>query len=367
MFPFKDESEQLIARNIDHALRHESVDEVWGVAGSELVITARLLESASSLANTYSKPVTLFSQERIGKLRPGKGDAMNTALQKAASQDRQRVHFYDADITNFSAQWIEGAERAGDRGYAVVRHRFPRAATDAMITWFITRPGLATLFPGTLLPRLGQPLGGEFMVTGPALTALAGSPAVAARSDWGIDTLITYETASLGLGLFEHQVADGKRHALYGSLDELRDMAVECLDAICSLETRPPPPATVHEVDPDSPVPDDLKRMVGYDVAATEELIRRSPPSPSEQQLAAELPIPLDEAASDADAWGVTISHLISEFDLAEPAWRSLAFRLWVSRTLSYSRDVVPQGYDRAMTYLEESIAGYELAAQPAG
>ena len=52
--------------------------------------------------------------------------------------------------------------------------RFPRAATDAMITWMITRPALARLFPGTLLPRLDQPLGGEVLLTGRAVEALAG-------------------------------------------------------------------------------------------------------------------------------------------------------------------------------------------------
>ena len=68
---------------------------------------------------------------------------MNTALRRAAATGFERVHFYDADIINFDNMWIDGAEEAADKGYDIVRHRFPRASTDAMITWMVTRPSLA--------------------------------------------------------------------------------------------------------------------------------------------------------------------------------------------------------------------------------
>ena len=70
-----------------------------------------------------------------------------------------------------------------------------------MITWMITRPALARLFPGTFLPRLDQPLGGEVLLTRPAVEILAESDLVRSRSDWGIDTVLTYATSVMDLGL----------------------------------------------------------------------------------------------------------------------------------------------------------------------
>jgi hypothetical protein len=366
VFPFKDEPPALISQNIEIALRHDRVEEVWGIAEPDTGIAQDLRDSASRYSTYHSKPVALLEQERIGDLRPGKGDAMNTAIQRAAEQDRERVHFYDADITNFDAGWIEGAERAADRGYGVVRHRFPRAATDAMITWFITRPGLAMFFPGTILPRLDQPLGGEFLVTTPALHALAASADVRARSDWGIDTMVTYETATLGLGLYEHHVTDGKRHALYGSLADLETMAVECLDAVRSLHGRPPPLLNAkHASDSATPAPQDLKEMVAFDADGTAAILE-TPLTADETDIAGRLPIPLEQAAADEEAWGATLAHLLQEFRLDLPQWRALAFRLWVARVLAYTREVVPRGYDGAMSYLEGTIRGYETAGQSA-
>ncbi len=75
-----------------------------------------------------------------------------------------------------------------------------------------------------------------------AVESLAGDPFVTARSDWGIDTVITHATSLLGTGIYEHNARDGKRHALYGSLTEIRDMVLECLDAVASLRDRPAPP-----------------------------------------------------------------------------------------------------------------------------
>ena len=87
-------------------------------------------------------------------------------------------------------------------------------------------------FPGTILSQLGQPLGGEMLLTGTAVESLASDPLVRARSDWGVDTMITHATTTLGLPIYEHNVAEGKRHALYGTLDEIKTMAIECLDAV---------------------------------------------------------------------------------------------------------------------------------------
>ena len=79
-----------------------------------------------------------------------------------------------------------------------MRHYFPRASTDAMITWMITRPGLAMCWPTTVLPDIGQPLGGEVLFTREVAESLHVDPNVQAQSDWGIDTRYTIATTAAG-------------------------------------------------------------------------------------------------------------------------------------------------------------------------
>lgn len=360
VFPFKDENLDVVAANLTTAAKHRSVTEVWAVGAGDDVITDRVAAAGRDVSEAHSKPLLVFAQDRLGSLRPGKGDGMNTAIREAAGRGFDRVHFYDADITNFDEGWIDGAEWAADRGFGVVRHRFPRAATDAMITWMITRPGLALLFGGTILPRLGQPLGGEILLTTPALEALAGDVGVVTRSDWGIDTLITHRTSTTDLGIYEHNAPDGKRHALYGSLTDIRDMALECLDAVASLRNASRP-TSEFESDPATPVPDDLKRVVGYDTTATRHAIS-APPTNAERKVLDQLGCSGDTDI-DGDAWHTLFPSLLKEFDLSDPGWRDAAFRLWVRRVLHYTETVVPGGYDQAMTYLEGTIRRFEGAS----
>jgi len=374
VFPFKSEEPSLVASNLAIAAAHPAINEVWAVASEQGDTETAVQVSAGAVSRAYAKPVEVVIQERLGSYRSGKGDAMNTALARAADQGRDRVHFYDADITNFDTSWIDGAEAAADRGFGVVRHRFPRAATDAMITWMITRPALARLFPGTFLPRLDQPLGGEVMLTRRAVETLAESDFVRSRSDWGIDTVLTYATSVMDLGLYEHHVADGKRHALYGSLDELREMLIECLDAAASLSDRPGPgPAAMHGTDPPAPVPEDLKEIVAYDVEGTVRLLQ-SGWSAEEIRLAESLPedvfgLLLDDPTRpsfelmDADRWYVAHGFLLDGFALGDPAWESLAFRLWLTRVLAYTTNQARDGFEAAMTYLESTIRRYEAIA----
>jgi mannosylglycerate synthase len=296
---------------------------------------------------------------------------MNTAIRRAAAQGQERVHFYDADITNFNANWIDGAEDAADRGYGVVRHRFPRAATDAMITWMVTRPGFALLFPGTFLPKLNQPLGGELLLGRVALEALADSELVRARSDWGIDTVITFTTSNLGVGLYEHLVADGKRHTLYGSLEELRSMVLECIDAVARLVGLDGPGLDArHGSDPPATVPDDLKRTVAYDLESTLPLLTGGW-TDEEAALADALPNHVKDgllanrvrpefAFMDAGAWLEAVRFLLSGFRLGDPAWEAIAFRLWLTRVLAYTATQAQAGYDHAIDYLEATIRDYE-------
>jgi mannosylglycerate synthase len=374
VFPFKSEPPSLVVSNLATAAANPAIDEVWAIASEEGEIERAVRAAGPDLAATHGKPIQVMIEERIGSYRPGKGDGMNTAIALAAEQGRDRVHFYDADITNFDSSWIDGAESAADRGFGVVRHRFPRAATDAMITWMITRPTMARLFPGTFLPRLNQPLGGEILLTRPAIESLAESELVRNRSDWGIDTVLTYATSVMGLGLYEHHVQDGKRHALYGSLDELRDMLIECLDAAVSLVGRPGPAAqAVHGSDPPAPAPPDLERTVAYDIDGTRRLLDVGW-SPEEIRLAEGLPgdigtLLLESQSKpafsfmDRDLWHQAHGFLLDHFTLGDAAWESLAFRLWLTRVLAYTTNQARTGFDSAMAYLEDTISEYERRA----
>ncbi|MFO7298650.1 MAG: hypothetical protein DIU67_000475 [Actinomycetes bacterium] len=367
VFPFKREDPAVVESNLRTAARHPRVEAVWAVAAGEGEDLDTVAVIGRQVAADEGKPVEVFPQERIGRFRSGKGDGMNTALRHAATAGSERVHFYDADITNFGPDWIDGAEDRADRGHAIVRHRFPRAATDAMITWMVTRPGLAMLFPGTLLPRLGQPLGGELLLSGEAVARLASDPLVTARSDWGIDTVITYTTSAMGLPLYEHLVPTGKRHALYGSLDEIRTMVLECLDAVRSLRGLPRPDSS-WDADPPAPVPEDLKRTVAYDVTRTEALLTAAW---TEEEVALAEGMPEARAIlanrdrpnylfMDAELWGGVLRILFDRFVLGDPAWEGLAFRLWAMRVLCYTTTVATRGYDAAMEYLEGTIRDYE-------
>lgn len=371
VFPFKHEHPALVRRNFEVAARHERISEVWGVAATQGASLEQVRSLGDEVSNRHSKPVDVFAQNRIGVKRPGKGDGMNTAIRRAFEEGFERIHFYDADITNFDETWIDGAETAADEGFEVVRHRFPRASTDAMITWMITRPSLAMLFPRTILPRLGQPLGGELLISGDVAAELASDEMVRARSDWGIDTLITHATASLGVPMYEHNVADGKRHALYGSLDEIRDMVIECLDAAQSLRTKSGPPARARfSADPRAEVPEDLKQVVGYDIEQTTPLLTAEW-SDAEASIAARLGSGVagevlanrespNYGFMDAGVWGDVLAWLLTEFRMEDEAWQSLAFRLWLMRVLAYTSAIVPNGYDASVAYLEKTIAGYE-------
>lgn len=368
VFPFKEEDLSVVGANLATAAGHERVREVWAVAAAEDAVMAGVGAVAIDIAAASGTPISVFAQERIGRFRPGKGDGMNTALRLAAERGFDRVHFYDADITNFDETWIDGAEAAAERGYGVVRHRFPRAATDAMITWMVTRPGLALLFGGTFLPRIGQPLGGEMLLSGAVVAALAGDHFVRDRSDWGVDTVITQATAVAGAGIYEHHVADGKRHALYGSLTDLEDMILECLDAVGSLEGRSrPDPGTVLDADPPAPVPEDLKKVEAYDATATRAAIA-APPGPDEAGILASLGVdPSAPIDMDADLWLQVFPGLLHRFRLDDAAWRSAAFRLWAERVIHYTTHQVPLGYDAALAHLEEAIEAFEGVGRRSG
>jgi mannosylglycerate synthase len=243
-----------------------------------------------------------------------------------------------------------------------------------MITWMITRPALARLFPGTFLPRLDQPLGGEVLLTREAVESLATSRLVRDRSDWGIDTLLTYTTSVMGLGLYEHHVTDGKRHALYGSLDELREMLIECLDAAHSLRGMPGPGQSDRRGgDPPADAPEDLKKVVAYDIEGSRALLGGEWPDDEANLLSF---LPADTATRllsqgpdrgfeqmDTDLWYQVHGFLLDGFVLGNEVWETLAFRLWLMRVLAYTVNQASLGFDQAMAYLNSTIELYETTA----
>jgi mannosylglycerate synthase len=363
--PFKDEDPNLVLANVAVAAGNSNIDRVWAVGESEEVSYG-----AAGIASATGTSIEVIPDSRIGIYRAGKGDAMNTALRRAAAEGVDRLHFYDADITNFDDGWIGGAEAAADLGYRAVRHTFPRAATDAMITWFVTKPMLAMKYPGTILPKIGQPLGGELMLVGDAIETVASAPGVSARSDWGIDTLLTHAMVDTGLSLYEHHVSAGKSHSLYGSLDELKTMLVECFDAVRSLPDHPPP-AIEHARDPESPAPQSLRSQTGYSVNRTRPLLAGSL-APGEANLIASLPGALpaqidrmmstgDVGYLDEDVWWEVLLSICEEFTLGDPARESLRFRLWTGRVLNYTDTHVSRGYSAALEYLAGTIRLYQL------
>jgi mannosylglycerate synthase len=353
----------LVLANLETAARHPRVDRVWAVGRSDYV-----KQNAHAIAASTGTAVEVIPDQRIGTYRPGKGDAMNTALQRAAAEGVDRLHFYDADITNFDTGWIDGAERAADSGFDAVRHSFARAATDAMITWLVTRPMLAMKFPGSVLPHIGQPLGGELLLNGSAIRKVAAFSGVAERSDWGIDTVLTHAMVASGLPLYEHHVASGKSHTLYGSLQELETMLVECFDAVTGLPDDVVP-TTHHARDPEAPAHESLRAQTGYSVERTRPLLSVGV-APGEMDAIEALPGTFpgsimrmiaggDVSFLDEEVWWEFLVVANKLFQLGDAAWESLLFRMWAGRVLHYTDNYVSQGYENALSYLAETITRY--------
>jgi hypothetical protein len=363
--PFLDENPALVGRNLTVASSHPAIDQVWGIAG---------VSPTQAFLASLPGAIEIIPQGRFGVRRPGKGDAMNTAIDLAFKQGVEHLHFYDADITNFDHSWIDGAQTGADRGYAVARHTFPRAVTDAMVTWMITKPLLAAKYPGTLLPRVGQPLGGELLLTSEAIQSMATSQLVRERSDWGIDTALTFTGIASGLSLYEHHVGEGKRHSLYGSLVELKVMVAECFDVATHLPTVEIPDVE-HFAEAPSPVPSDLRNQSGYSVEATLPLLT-APWVPGELECAATLLtddiliwIERMVATGDYEFLDETVWHRIltrlgkpGPHD-SGPALDDLIFRLWVGRVLNYTTVHAARGFDHALDYLQRTIEQYEKSA----
>jgi len=372
VFPFKEEDHDVVINNVSIAAGSDRVTNVVCVGLDDKLTYQAIKRAVPAIEHSTGTPVTVLLQDRIGSLRPGKGDGMNTALRfflERSSADR--LHFYDADITSFTAEWIEKAESAADTGYDVVRHYFPRSSTDAMITWMITRTGFAVLWPDSELPLIQQPLGGELLFTRRVVEHLVDDEAVQAQSDWGIDTLCTFTTVRDGFSVLETYIPQEKIHKLYGSLTDLQTMVIECFAAIQTLRGIPMPATTPHQVEAATEAPVAIKEKVAYDVEATIQILA-SEWTPRQKDLLVLFPTAVRDGMlatpayprfsfMDDQSWFETYSVLLDHFVKDAPDWQALLFKLWIVRVLQYTMSEALHGYDHAVAHLERMIDSYRV------
>ncbi|BBN05724.1 hypothetical protein MPTK1_3g15460 [Marchantia polymorpha subsp. ruderalis] len=369
-FPFKEEDVAVVVRNLECAASHPSVTGILCVGFSRGETWFAIEGAKASIEKSCNVRVHLLLQKRIGlALRGGKGDGMNTALGYFLEHPEfTRLHFYDADIVSFSAEWISKAEKQADLGFDVVRHYFPRSSTDAMITWFVTKIGFALLWPNTVLPVIEQPLGGELLLTRKAAEVLYSDQRVRAQSDWGIDTLYTFVSAQQGLSLAEVYIPEGKVHALYGGLRDLRTMLVECFSAIQSLKREAVPADGVHRMESAKAVPELVKQKVGYDIEKTLKLLAKQTWSQGQRELLNQhfdpaLAKGLQNASewpcwgfADEEAWIGAYQKFLEHFEKGNPDWEELLFKVWVARVVNHTMRNVMRGYDCAMGTLRDFL-----------
>jgi len=102
VFPFKEEDHDVVIRNVTMAAGHPRVTNVVCMGLDEASTHEAIRLAVPEVENSTGTPVTLLLQDRIGTLRHGKGDAMNTSLRYFLEHSTdERLHFYDADITSF--------------------------------------------------------------------------------------------------------------------------------------------------------------------------------------------------------------------------------------------------------------------------
>lgn len=384
--PFKGETPETVLTNIEISAAHPRVSRILAVGAEEDDTFKALRARGPGLARETGKQLDVILQERLGNRRPGKGDGMNTALSWFLSEtDAERIHFYDADITSFTPDWITSAEEAADLGYAVVRHYFPRASTDAMITFLITRTGFALCWPASELPWFEQPLGGELLFTRKVAERFVAEERVRMQSDWGIDTAYTFHNVKFGFPTYETYRPEGKVHSLYGRLTDLHTMLVECFAAIQELDRDPqnhewykangaPEGAIVHRVEPQFQVPLVIIEKVGFDIQGTlallleewtdrqETLLDHFPPDIRGGMIQNRLH-PSYEFMTE-EAWEEAYMTLLDHFELGDSDWEGLLFKLWVTRVLHYTVKVALRGYGFARRYRHTTIVRYLQRAQ---
>jgi len=385
VFPFKKENPQVVLNNVKIAAEHPRVEEVLCV-GVEKEETYRSLEqNIPTVKMETNTEINLILQERLGNKRPGKGDGMNTALKYFLEEtDQENILFFDSDITTFGSHWITKALEGADIGYPVVRHYFPRASTDAMITWMITKTGFALLWPTSELPWIEQPLGGELLMHRSVVEKLFKEEDVISRSDWGIDTMYTFYSVMHGYPMLEIYISEGKLHKLYGKLTDLKTMLVECFDTIQSLKDKTFSLLSknssmenlsvcnggiVHRAEHPHEVPADVFEKIGFDIEGSMSLLMENWTSKMEELLDL-FPRRVRDGLlankngpsfsfMDEHTWRETYFVLLDHFDATDEDWQELIFKLWTSRVICYTTTIALRGYYFAMRYLYSMIDRY--------
>jgi len=370
-FPFKSEDTGIFTKNIREAVAHPRVNAVLCVGYEKNDCYQGIERVIPEIEKESNKEIRLILQERLGSKRPGKGDGMNTALKHFLEEtEYERLHFYDSDIETFSQEWITQAELPADDGYQVVRHYFPRASTDAMVTWMITKTGFAILWPDTELPFIEQPLGGELLLTREVAARLYEDKRSIRQSDWGIDTAYTWIMVADEFSLYETYVPIGKVHKLYKTLADLQDMAIECFVTIQQLKgEKVDTVRMVHRVERPGPVPDRVKEKTAYDLEGSLHLLMEGW-SDKQLELLNHFPQNVREGMAecqrkprftfmDAESWYETYKILLEHFDPADEDWRELFFKLWIARVLNYTTKVALRGYDYTLFYLYQMVEGF--------
>lgn len=366
VFPFKTEDVEVFKNNIKEAISHPAVDSVLCVGYEENECFQEMKKVIQKIRS--DKGIEIIIQDRLGNKRSGKGDGMNTGLNYFLEEtDYERLHFYDSDIKTFARDWITDAEDAADLGYQVVRHYFPRSCTDAMVTWMITKTGFALLWPDTELPYVEQPLGGELLMTREVAERLANDQKVINQSDWGIDTIYTWDIIKCGFSLYESYQPAGKIHGLYSALTDLKDMAIECFSAIQSLKSESINTKKIdHKVERPAPVPEAVKTKISYDIEGTIRLLMQNWTDNQTELLdlfPEEIKDPMLECRKtprfnfmNKDRWQKTYKILLEHFNPQDSDWQELLFKLWITRVLNYTTHLALKGYDQAMYYLYQTI-----------
>jgi len=383
--PFKNETPETVLRIVDIAAAHPRVKVVLAVGAEEDETFRALHARREELQRENGAALEIILQERIGTRRPGKGDAMNTALRWFLGEtELSRIHFYDADITSFTGDWITKAEEGADLGFAVVRHYFPRTSTDGMITFLITRTGFALLWPTSELPWIQQPLGGELVFSRAVAEKLVANPRVQAQSDWGIDTVYTFFNVADGFCMYETYRPEGKAHTLYGKLADLRTMLVECFSVVQELSRTPEnhgwagadpclPGGIVHRVEPQFQVPLPIIENVGFDIQGTVGLLLEGW-THRQEELLNHFPRAIRDGLLEnrkhpnfqfmgEDEWAQTYLTLLESYEREDADWEDLLFKLWTARVLNYSVNVALRGYGFARRYRHSTIVRYLMQA----
>ncbi len=374
VFPFKKEDPVVAVRNVEIAARHPRVRQVLGVGVEKEETYQAIADAIPAINQETGKSVELILQDRIGNKRPGKGDGMNTALKYfLENTDFERIHFYDADITSFNEDWITKAEEAADFDYSVVRHYFPRARTDAMITWMITRTGFAMLWPRSVLSWIEQPLGGELMFTRPVVETLVEDDRVMAQSDWGIDTLYTFVTSQRGFSTYEVNMPQGKAHKLYGKLTDLKTMLVECFSAVQSLKDEQLTVHGVHRSEYPDVVPKSITEKLGFDLEGTLGLLKTNWTKTQQEYLdlfpeairngmLANIQV-TNFGFMNQDNWYEAYEVMLDHFVKGDEDWEELLFKIWTVRVMHYATIIALCGYNFSQRNLHNMILSYRRKA----